>query len=93
MNTGLTPKTVFGNVGYGLIPSFKRGPPQLALPPGRMLATPRLDHSRRGPCLSIVRDDGADLRLSSRSRVATAWARSRPMHAAEFDEGGLRRAA
>jgi hypothetical protein len=38
---GLRPKTVFDNVGYGAIPTFKQGPPQLTPPPGRMFSTSR----------------------------------------------------
>jgi Trypsin len=38
---GLRPETVFDNVGYGAIPTFTQGPPQLALPPGRMFSTSR----------------------------------------------------
>ena len=36
---GLRPGTVFDNVGYGVIPSFKQGPPRFANPPGRMFST------------------------------------------------------
>ena len=36
---GLRPGAVFDNVGYGAIPSFKRGPVFYAAPPGRMLST------------------------------------------------------
>ena len=36
---GLRPTTVFDNVGYGLIPHFKRGPVWGEPPPGRMFAT------------------------------------------------------
>jgi hypothetical protein len=35
---GLRPETVFDNVGYGAVPTFTQGPPQLAPPPGRMFA-------------------------------------------------------
>ena len=35
----LRPRTVFDNVGYGAIPTFKGGPPQLEPPTGRMFAT------------------------------------------------------
>ena len=35
----LRPDTVFDNVGYGFIPSFKAGPPDYADPPGRMYST------------------------------------------------------
>jgi Trypsin len=38
---GLRPTTVFDNVGYGLVPSFKQGPPQFAYPPGRLFSTSR----------------------------------------------------
>ena len=38
---GLRPETVFDNVGYGAVPTFTQGPPQLALPPGRMFSTSR----------------------------------------------------
>jgi hypothetical protein len=37
---GLRPKTLFDNVGYGDIPSF-RGPPSFTVAPGRMLSTSR----------------------------------------------------
>jgi hypothetical protein len=36
---GLRRGAVFDNVGYGWIPSFKKAPPTLALPPGRMFST------------------------------------------------------
>ena len=36
---GLRPGTVFDNVGYGVVPSFKKGPPQAEPPPGRMFST------------------------------------------------------
>jgi len=35
----LRPDTVFDNVGYGVIPSFKAGQPNYANPPGRMYST------------------------------------------------------
>lgn len=35
----LRPRTVFDNVGYGLVPSFKRGPASYDLAPGRMFST------------------------------------------------------
>jgi Trypsin len=35
----LRPTTVFDNIGYGAIPTFKGGPPQLEPPTGRMFAT------------------------------------------------------
>ena len=35
----LRPDTVFDNVGYGFVPSFKAGPPDYANPPGRMYST------------------------------------------------------
>jgi hypothetical protein len=35
----LRPRALFDNVGYGLIPSFKRGPASYELPPGRMRST------------------------------------------------------
>jgi Trypsin len=35
----LRPTTVFDNVGYGVIPAFKGGPPRIAPPPGRMFST------------------------------------------------------
>jgi hypothetical protein len=35
----LKPGTVFDNVGYGVVPSFKQGPPRVAPPPGRMFST------------------------------------------------------
>jgi hypothetical protein len=35
----LRPGAVFDNVGYGWMPSFKTGPPSVALPPGRMFST------------------------------------------------------
>ncbi len=38
---GLRPETVFDSVGYGAVPTFKQGPPQLAPPPGRMFSTTR----------------------------------------------------
>lgn len=38
---GLRPETVFDNVGYGAIPTFTQGPPQVAYPPGRMFSTSR----------------------------------------------------
>jgi hypothetical protein len=38
-NGGLRPGAVFDNVGYGAIPSFKRGPVYYAAPPGRMFST------------------------------------------------------
>jgi len=38
---GLKPQTVFDNVGYGVIPTFKQGPPRFELPPGRMFSTSR----------------------------------------------------
>ena len=38
-NGGLRPGTVFDNVGYGVIPSFKQGPPRYDAPPGRMFST------------------------------------------------------
>ncbi len=38
---GLRPETVFDSVGYGAVPTFTQGPPQLAPPPGRMFATSR----------------------------------------------------
>jgi len=37
----LKPGTVFDNVGYGFVPSFKQGPPQFEPPPGRMFSTSR----------------------------------------------------
>lgn len=40
-NGGLRPDTVFDNVGYGAIPSFKRGPVFYSAPPGRMFSTSR----------------------------------------------------
>jgi hypothetical protein len=36
---GLRPTTVFDNVGYGIIPTFKRGPAQYQPTSGRMFAT------------------------------------------------------
>ena len=36
---GLQPATVFDNVGYGIIPTFKRGPPRYEPTTGRMFAT------------------------------------------------------
>ena len=36
---GLRPTTVFDNIGYGAIPTFKGGPPQLEPPTERMFAT------------------------------------------------------
>jgi hypothetical protein len=36
---GLRPRTVFDNVGYGIIPTFKGGPPRYAPTTGRMFAT------------------------------------------------------
>jgi Trypsin len=36
---GLRPKTVFDNVGYGIIPTFKGGPPRHEPTTGRMFAT------------------------------------------------------
>ena len=36
---GLRPTTVFDNIGYGAIPTFKSGPPAIEPPPGRMFAT------------------------------------------------------
>jgi hypothetical protein len=38
---GLRPDTVFDNVGYGLVPSFKQGPPRFEFAPGRMSSTSR----------------------------------------------------
>jgi hypothetical protein len=38
---GLRPRTVFDNVGYGVVPSFKQGPPRAEPPPGRMRSTSR----------------------------------------------------
>jgi hypothetical protein len=38
---GLRPGTVFDNVGYGVVPSFKQAPPRFAPPPGRMYSTSR----------------------------------------------------
>ena len=35
----MRPTTLFDNVGYGLIPQFKGGPPQYELPAGRMFST------------------------------------------------------
>src|SRR4051794_34132858 len=35
----LRPGTVFDNVGYGVVPTFKGGPAQYAPPPGRMFST------------------------------------------------------
>jgi len=40
-NGGLRPGAVFDNVGYGVVPSFKQGPPRGAAPPGRMFSTSR----------------------------------------------------
>jgi hypothetical protein len=37
----LRPETDFDSVGYGAIPTFTQGPPQLTPPPGRMFATSR----------------------------------------------------
>jgi hypothetical protein len=36
---GLKPGALFDNVGYGVIPSFKQGPPRYDAPPGRMFST------------------------------------------------------
>jgi hypothetical protein len=36
---GLRPTTIFDNVGYGVVPSVKQGPPRFELPPGRMFST------------------------------------------------------
>jgi hypothetical protein len=36
---GLRPRTVFDNVGYGIIPTFKGGPPRYEPTTGRMFAT------------------------------------------------------
>jgi hypothetical protein len=36
---GLRPGAVFDNVGYGVVPSFKKGPPRFEPPPGRMFST------------------------------------------------------
>lgn len=36
---GLRPGAVFDNVGYGVIPGFKGGPPRVSEPPGRMFST------------------------------------------------------
>lgn len=36
---GLKPGTVIDNVGYGVIPSFTKGPPRYDVPPGRMFST------------------------------------------------------
>jgi hypothetical protein len=33
--------SVFDNVGYGVIPEFKKGPPRYSVPPGRMFSTSR----------------------------------------------------
>ncbi len=38
---GLRPETVFDSVGYGAVPSFKKGPVQFAFPPGRLFSTSR----------------------------------------------------
>lgn len=38
---GLRHGTVFDNVGYGVIPIHKKGPPRFALPTGRMFSTSR----------------------------------------------------
>jgi Trypsin len=40
-NGSLQPGTVFDNVGYGVIPLFKRGQPNYEAPPGRMFSTSR----------------------------------------------------
>jgi hypothetical protein len=40
-NGGLKPGTVFDNVGYGVVPTFKQGPPRYDAPPGRMFSTSR----------------------------------------------------
>jgi hypothetical protein len=40
-NGGLQPGTVFDNVGYGVIPFWKRGQPGFEAPPGRMFSTSR----------------------------------------------------
>jgi len=40
-NGGLKPSTVFDNVGYGVVPQFKQGPPRYDAPPGRMFSTSR----------------------------------------------------
>jgi hypothetical protein len=37
----LRPAGVFDNVGYGVVPSFKEGPPSIAPAPGRMFSTSR----------------------------------------------------
>jgi hypothetical protein len=36
---GLRPDTVFDNVGYGVVPAFRQGPPRVSAPPGRMFST------------------------------------------------------
>lgn len=36
---GLRPGAVFDNVGYGVIPGHKQGPPRFTAPPGRMFST------------------------------------------------------
>ena len=38
---GLQPGTVFDNVGYGVVPFFKRGRPGIEAPPERMFSTSR----------------------------------------------------
>jgi hypothetical protein len=36
---GLRPGRVIDNVGYGVVPTFKQGPPRYDVPPGRMFST------------------------------------------------------
>ena len=36
---GLKPGTLIDNVGYGVVPTFTKGPPQYDVPPGRMFST------------------------------------------------------
>lgn len=40
-NGGLRHGTIFDNVGYGVVPIHKQGPPRFAEPPGRMFSTSR----------------------------------------------------
>jgi len=57
---GLRPGAVFDNVGYGVIPTFKQGPPRYALPPGRMFSTSRFQGLTKSWLKLLMNSDAGD---------------------------------
>lgn len=57
---GLRPGAVFENVGYGVIPFFKNGPPRLELPSERMFSTSRLQGLTPSLLKLLMNSDAGD---------------------------------